>query len=133
MTTPGNGSTALVRKELRNKLLVGQKAKTELIKVFGQEIELRQPSLGTILETRMIGNAAEQAVEMIIRFAYVPGTDELLFEAGDAPQLLKWPFGEDVLRLQEAIGNLTGLDLDGVKEEIKGDPLDEGSSVSAKS
>ncbi len=98
-------------------------AKSMLITVYGCEIELRQPTLASIMSTREIDDPKIRATEMIIKYAYVPGTDDYVFEDTDRDAILKWPFGEDLLTLQQAITELTGLDIDAAKEELGKDPL----------
>lgn len=100
-------------------------AKSKLINVFGIDLELRQPSLGSIMDTRENDDAKARAADMIVKYAYVPGTDELVFEATDRDLILRWPFGEDLLALQTAITELTGLDIDAAVEDLRENPLAE--------
>lgn len=121
------------RDALRSKLLTSHKPKSKLVKVFGAEIELRQPRLGVVMKTREMEDPAERVASMIIQYAYVPGTDELVFEEGDQATITQWPFGQDLIELQQAITSLTGLDLDNAEKELRQDPLDGDSSGSASS
>lgn len=98
-------------------------AKSKIITIYGVELELRQPTLASIMTTREIEDPKVRATEMIIKYAYVPGTDEYVFEDTDREAILKWPFGEDLLTLQQAITDLTGLDIDKVKEDLEKNPL----------
>jgi hypothetical protein len=129
-----NGSSQPTRDELRTQLLSGfkNKVKSERLTIFGVEIELRQPTLGSILEAQADNDPRTSSVNLLIRFACVPGTSELIFEAGDADTLLQWPFGEDLVKLQEAISRLTGLDITEAKEEIHANPTEGVSSTSAE-
>lgn len=114
----------MTRDELRA-VLIGKTplAKSEVIEVFGVKLELRQPTLKSIMDAREIEDSATRAVSMIIKYAYVPGTDDLIFEDTDAELILRWPFGEDLLKLQETITELTGLDIETAKEDLKQNPL----------
>ncbi len=116
----------LTRDEIRA-VLLGKTplAKSKLITVFGVEIELRQPTLASIMTTREIEDPKVRATEMIIKYAYVPGTEEYVFENTDREMILRWPFGEDLLLLQQTITDLTGLDIDAAKEDLEENPLDE--------
>ncbi len=114
----------LTRAEIRSALIGSTPlAKSVLIHVWGIDMELRQPTLKAIMDTRDIESSSERAVEMIIKYAYVPGTDELIFEDSDAELILRWPFGEDMLKVQETITELTGLDIESAKEDLKDNPL----------
>ena len=120
-------NATLTRDEIRA-ALVGNKqiSKSVNFTLFDIDIELRQPSFKSIMEARTEGDSLTRAIDMIIKYAYVPGSDELIFEEGDRPQIELWPFGEDLVRIQEAITELTGIDIavDEATEELK-DPLAE--------
>jgi hypothetical protein len=80
---------------------------------------------------------AERVADMIIHYAYVPGTDEKIFEPGDRDTIIQWPFGEDLQLLQGAITELTGVNMDKAEKqsanELRQDPLESESSGSASS
>ena len=122
------------RNELRAKLLGNApKRKTELIKLFGAEVELRQPTLATIMEMSDEIDSKQRSVDMFVKYAYVPGTNELVFEKADAAVILAWPFGDDILAMQQVIARLTGLKvaIDDAEVAMVEDPLDESSSSTA--
>ncbi len=112
------------RKALRDRLL-GKKhePKSQLVTLFGEEVEIRQPSLSTMLETRADENNQDAVLNMIIRYSYVPGTDEQLFEEADKDTIRNWPFGEDLLEFQQAIAKLTGVDISAREGELNTNPL----------
>lgn len=115
---------APTRDEIRAKLLGKTPlAESKMITLFGMDIELKQPSLEAILRTRDIGDNVTRAVDMIIEYAYVPGTDEHVFESADREMMLRWPFGTDLTKLNEAIAELTGVDIAAALEDMKRDPL----------
>ncbi len=123
-TQPKAVSKALTRDEMRAVLLgTRQKAKSQVISLFGIDVELRQPTLESILKARDTGDNASRAVDMIIEYAFVPGTDDHVFEDTDRPQMLKWPFGEDLTKLNATIADLTGVDVDAAMKEMEQDPL----------
>lgn len=122
-----NIPVAPTRSELRNKLLSRHAPKSEQLNVFGVDIEIRQPTLDAILSAREEADVKTRTVDMIIRYAYVPGTDEPIFENGDRDTILQWPFGSDLVRVQQAITKLTGVDIAEAKQDLKSDPLDEQS------
>ncbi len=124
--------TPLTRDDLRAKLLGNApKPETRQITLFGTEIELRQPTLAAILASQDISDAKERMADMIIQYAFVPGTLEPIFESTDKAVILNWPFGEDILHLQTVIGELTGIDVDDAEAKLKASPLDEPSSSTA--
>ncbi len=116
----------LTRDDLRGRLL-GTKAKpkSEIVTLFGEEIELRQPSFGSMLDAREIADTKTRTIEMIVQYAYVPGTDEHIFEDTDRDMILGWPFGEEVLEIQNAIARLSGIDIEALEERLLRDPLAE--------
>lgn len=119
-------SPVLSRDELRAALLGGApKPDSRLITMFGVEIELRQPNLGAILKTRAEGDDTTRAIDMIIEYAYVPGTTDHVFEDTDRAVMMNWPFGKDLTVLNAAIAELTGVDIDTAVEELHADPLED--------
>lgn len=113
------------RDELRSKLLSSHKPKTELLTLFGVAVEFRQPTLDAILAARDNEDVKTRTVDMIIQYAYVPETNERVFEPADRDQILSWPFGEDMIKVQQAITILTGVDVGKAEKELKSDPLEE--------
>lgn len=105
--------------ELRNKLRASilstekLKPKAILVDFFGEQIEVRQPNLQAVLSISSASAEDRQSamVDMIIAYAYVPETDERVFEESDREQLLQMPFGSDFTRLQKAISSLSNVDI----------------------
>ncbi len=118
----------LTRDELRA-ALIGKthKGDTKLITLFGVEIELHQPTLSKILEAREEDDEKTRTANIFITYAFVPGTNERIFEDTDRSTILEWPFNKDLIAVQEAIVELTGIDLGKATEELKGDPLGDSS------
>lgn len=113
------------RNELRSALLSSHKAKSEMITIFGVEVEFRQPTLDAILSAKSTQDSKERTVDMIIKYAYVPGTNEQVFEAADKEQILRWPFGEDMIKVQQVIARLSGIDVSEATKELNETPLGE--------
>jgi len=120
--------TVLTRDQLRA-ALIGKKHKpdSEIVTLFGCEIELRQPSLDAILNSKEEDDERKRTTDVFLNYAYVPGTDEKVFEEGDREQILAWPFTEELYQVQIVIARLTGIDLGAAEEGLLGDPLDESS------
>ena len=118
----------LTRDQIRA-ALIGKKhpPKREKVELFGVELELQQPTLRSILQARDIDDELTRTADVFIHYAYVPGTNEKVFEEADRDVILNWPFNEDILRVQEIIADLTGVNLDDAEEELQKDPLAESS------
>ena len=115
----------LTRDELRDALLgTAPKPDSRIIMMFGVELELRQPNLGAIMKAREETDQATRAVDMIIEYAFVPGTDDHVFEMTDRDTIKNWPFGPDLTRLNAAIAELTGVDIEAAVEGLRDDPLE---------
>lgn len=113
-----------LRDSIRNIIFSSSQARSVTCKFFGTEVEIRQPSLGEILQAEEASSKQGQAVAMIIKYCYIPGTDEKVFEDADQETLLNLPFGEDFIRIQKAIATLTSVDVSvalGNSETTSGD------------
>lgn len=110
------------RQELREKIFseANSKPKSEVITFFGEQIEIRQPPVGAILDMRSVDSldTKERMIRMIVEYAVVPGTDEKVFDTADVEQFLSMPYGPDFNAVSQAIGRLTDLDLE-VKDAAK--------------
>lgn len=128
-STSTSKSKKTPRDALRAKLLgAGHKAKTIMVTVFGEEVEVRQPTLEAILRTQSTSTDLKtRSVDMIIEYTFVPGTNEHVFETTDRDVILGWPFGTDIIALQDAIAELTGIDVDKAQEDLETNPLKEPS------
>ena len=120
----GETNSKSPRDQIRAKLLGPRlEAKSTLITVFDVELEMRQPTLGSILMARDEDDPEKRVVDMIIKYAYVPGTNDLVFEPEDLASILNWPFGEDLLLMQRTITELTGVNIDEAEEDLQKHPL----------
>ncbi len=121
-------ATPLTREQMRDRLL-GHAPKPERIslKLFGTDLDLVQSTLGSILDMQDMPTGKDRAAYMIIHYACVPGTSDRVFEDADQEMILKWPFGEDLNKVQEAIAELTGINIEDAMEDLRKDPLKEQS------
>jgi len=108
----------MTRDEIRSKIFSAEaaKPKTKRLLFFGTEVELRQPTIGAILDMQGTEDRKQAIINMMIQYTYVPGTNDPVFELADTETLLAMPWGEDFSRLNEAITELTGVN---VEEEEK--------------
>ena len=105
------------RKAIRDAIM-SAKPKSIVIECFGQEVEVRQPTLKVIMNSQSSDDRALSAANMIIRHAYVPGTNERVFEDVDAEYLTNLPFNESLQALNNAINKLVGVE-EAVEDQTK--------------
>ena len=120
--------SSVKRNEIRAQILgKTPKGETRLVTLFGAKIELHQPTLRSILEAKDDADEATRTADVFIKYAYVPGTNERVFEDGDKESILNWPMNDDLLEVQKLIVEMTGINLGDAAEVIEKDPLVESS------
>jgi hypothetical protein len=104
-----------LRDTLRSAIFSGDNSKpaSETVEFFGQDIEIRQPAVGTVLADAE-KMSQQGIIGVLIQYCYVPGTDEKLFDEADADSMKALPWGPDFLRAQQAINKLSGVKADDV-------------------
>jgi hypothetical protein len=95
------------RAELRATILKTRKPNSKVITFFEGQIELRQPILGDIIAAQESEDRESAIIDILVKYAYVPGTDEKVFEDSDADVLKTQPFGKDFLALSKAFEELS--------------------------
>lgn len=95
------------RDDIRSAIFASKKLASEQVNFFGQQIELRQPRLSDIISIQQSEDRQSAIVDTLIRYAYIPGTDEKIFEEGDTAGLLQLPFGQDMIDVSAALERLT--------------------------
>lgn len=113
MTKTKTKTKLLTRDEIRAKIFATKKFKSEKLILFDVEVEIRQPSLGDILEYQEQMDRKAGLIYLLTGYCFVPGTNEKVFEEADADGILNMPFGDDLIRLNKIIENLTGIDISG--------------------
>jgi len=102
----------LSRDELRAAIFANTKPKTLEVEFFGQKLELRQPTVGEVEELqRDESDRKHTAINTLIRYAYVPGTEEKAFDDADIEALRALPWGKDFTNVVTSIAELTGIDI----------------------
>jgi hypothetical protein len=94
---------------LRAKLLQTRLPTSRTVDFFGSQIEIKQPTLGAILDARKEANSEGAIINTLVMYAYVPGTSELVFEEADTEALKAMPFGADFIRVTDALQELTSV------------------------
>jgi hypothetical protein len=110
------------RDDIRSAVFSGDNRKSEVISIYGKEVELKQPSLREALEYQDTADRAGAMAKMLIRYCFVPETNERVFEDADTEMLLNLPFGKEITELNKAIARLTGTDVDAAEAAMF--PLD---------
>lgn len=111
-TTTTEAKEKLTREQIRERVFKSREQKSEIIEFMGVDIEIRQPRLRDIVD---IGEAVNDEVRnsvilnALVRYAYVPGTDELIFDEADVEGFKSLPYGEDFNRVVTAMGRLTAV------------------------
>lgn len=121
--------TQATRDELRKKIFStkNKQFQKEGLILFGQNLEMRQPSLGMILAAQESENRAKAVVMLLVNHCYVPETDEKVFEEGDVEMILSMPFGDDLLRANQVIEKMTSIDVMSAEKNSSETPADETS------
>ena len=99
--------TDSLRNAIRAQIFAARELKKIEVEFFGAQIEMRQMQLSDILTVQNNEDRESGIVDMLIKYAYVPGTDEKVFEDADADAFKKLPFGADFQRLSKAMEELT--------------------------
>ena len=123
-----NGSAEVLSKDqIRAKIFSKQNFATKRVDFFGTEVELRQPSLEDVLELQASPDTKDAIINALIKYTYVPGTSDPVFNNADKPHLLKLPFGKEFSALNDAIAELTNIDILGEEKNSVSTPSGETS------
>lgn len=104
------------RDKIRAQIFTQKKFETKELKIFGVVVEIRQPTLGMILTAQEEANRQLSVMKLLIGYCFVPGTDERVFEDADLDSVMKLPFDEDMMKLNEVIMEMTGIDIAGAEK-----------------
>lgn len=90
-----------------------KKAATRNIELFGQEVEIRQPTLGQIAKMSKVSadDKVPPIIRIMIEYTYVPGTDERVFEVADTEALASLPSGKWLNDFNKAMEELSGVNV----------------------
>lgn len=99
-----------LRDKIRADVLQTRAPKRKKVDFFGTEIEIVQPTLGDIVAAQQSESREAAVIDILTKYAVVPGTDERIFEEADADMLKTQPFGHDQVRVAEALQELTDVD-----------------------
>lgn len=82
----------------------------DTVEFNGSKIEIRQPTLGEIFQIQQAAgeDLLYNTITMLIKYCFVPGTNENVFEEADREQLAHLPFNVDLQKLSKALNALIG-------------------------
>jgi hypothetical protein len=98
--------------------ILSAKAKTKVINAFGQDIEIRQPTLQAVMSYQALPDRVDAIAQMLIRYAFVPGTNTAIFDDEDVDAIKGIPFGEDIQKVNDAINSMMDVK-EAIREEEK--------------
>jgi hypothetical protein len=101
--------------------------RSKIIQFFGEQIEIRQTTVGRMFENanKLTDDGEARGVFILINYAYVPGTEIPVFDEADREQLLSLPFGEDFERVFNAFSEINGMN---VEKETKNSETTQSAS-----
>lgn len=97
------------RDTIRSKILASRKPKSVIIDFFDTQIEIRQPTFGSVLSAQTREDRRSAVLNSLIENAYVPGTEDRVFTIEDEAELLLLPMGADLLRVSQALEDLSDV------------------------
>ncbi len=114
-TTPVNEA----RDSIRAGIFSSKKFRSKIINLFGQEVEIRQPSVGQVLSSRDTDDQKLMFITLLCQYAYVPGTDDRVFEDADVEAIEEWPIGPWFKEFNDAIVDLTEIDISAAEKNSR--------------
>jgi hypothetical protein len=95
------------RDDLRSRIFSAHSIRKLEVQFFGATVELRQPTLNDIISAQTSEERQSAVIDTLVRYAYVPGTEQRIFEDTDVESLKALPFGADFIRISNALEELT--------------------------
>lgn len=101
-----------IKDNIRTKIFSSNQFKSAEFLLFGERLELRQPSVGELLKLSKVDQNQDKlaVAQILIDYAYVPGSDEKVFSKADYDSIVNLPSGKWISDLIEAWGELAGGD-----------------------
>lgn len=106
-----------LRDKIRGEIFSAEnrKTKSEIIDFYGAKIEVRQPLVAQIVNEDDAEEGRAGIVSSLLKYAYVPHTEEKVFDEADVDTLMTMPFSRDFGRFAEAFQKLTNIDVKGAE------------------
>ncbi len=121
-------SKAQTLKEVRTAIFSRKRRRTIELEAFGTTLELRQPSLGEILDLQDLQSTKERIAQALIAYCYMPVTGEKIFEDTDMEGIMAMPWDDNLSKIQEAITELTGVNIGDAEKNLSETAADITSS-----
>lgn len=105
-------------RDMKSRMFSAQNKQRKFKRVmfFGEEVEIKQSSLGQVVAMANMkdddDNDQGVAIYVLLNYAYVPGTEERVFDESDVEQLKSMPFGEDFNNITDAWREITGIKIE---------------------
>ena len=115
-------TTAELRDSVRAKIFEAKELKKITVEFFGTTIEMRQMRLADILKAQSNEDREAGVIGMLVEYAFIPDTDEKVFEISDVDSLKAMPFGADFQRISKAMEELTEVNFLDKKSSSKDVP-----------
>lgn len=96
---------------IRSGILGSKKGKTKIVDMFGHNVEVRQPTVGQLLDLESNEDRKSALVNMLVTYCYMPKSDQRIFTKEDASELMALPAGEWLSGFNDAIAELTNVDV----------------------
>jgi hypothetical protein len=97
---------------LRQKIFSSERTKRQArtVDFFDTKIEIRQPTLGSLLTAKDLGNSRDMVVRSLIDCAFDPGTGQKVFQESDFEAIKELPWTSEFEIVSGVLNELTGLD-----------------------
>lgn len=112
----------LTRDQIRAEIFKTRKPLSVVITFFGQQLELRQPTLADVMAVQETEDRQSAITQTLVRYAFIPKTEIHVFEAADADAIMQLPFGADMVGVTEALEKLTSVNFQGGKSTSSSTP-----------
>ncbi len=112
------------RKELRANIFKSSNKKIESMNISGSQIEIHQPTIGEIADLNQSEGDVEiprrdTISEMIIKYCFVPGSNERVFSKEDKDGILNLP-ATVLSDFNTSFAKLTNIDMEDVEKNSEG-------------
>lgn len=95
------------RDQIRSKIFASKKLARKEIIFFGQKIEIQQPTLEDIMTAQVSEDRDQAVINQLVKYSFVPGTNDRVFEDTDAESFKHMPFTNDFVAVSKALEALS--------------------------
>lgn len=102
-----NAQETVSRDAIRAAIFKSSTPNSKIVVFKGMKIEIRQPTLGDVIRAQENPDRQSGVIQTLIDHAYVPGTNEKVFDLADVDGLKAMPFGKDFIEVSNALTELS--------------------------